>query len=296
MRNPCVCFFPFLLVVFPYTLFGPGQAASGAQDAPNQSIPRASLTTPCERCVETCLRDHQQLATDRETITADCRLQCRLSQARQFLQAGKPERQIRGVEILAGCRGEESVDLLIKALEREFHDRTGLSAWIIPALGDQGDPRAVPVLVKALNLMDESWFGREKAARALGLIGDPGAIPALIKASQRMETRLAALRALARFRDPRVAAPLISALGPEEESEIRDVAMAGLRNLGNTAIPELVAAFGQFNPEYPETEKRVALCRLLGQSSHRQALAALRGALQDPDPAVRACAAQFIHQ
>ena len=54
---------------------------------------------------------------------------------------------------------------------------------IIPALGHLKDERAVPLLIKALNNLDEDWLGREAAARALGDIGATKAMPGLIRAA-----------------------------------------------------------------------------------------------------------------
>ena len=74
---------------------------------------------------------------------------------------------------------------------------------IIPALGHLKDERAVPLLIKALNNLDEDWLGREAAARALGDIGATKAMPGLIRAAWLPETRNAAIEALAAIGDPR---------------------------------------------------------------------------------------------
>ena len=83
---------------------------------------------------------------------------------------------------------------------------------IIPALGHLKDERAVPLLIKALNNLDEDWLGREAAARALGDIGSTKAVPGLIRAAWLPETRNAAIKALAAIGDPRAVDVLLSAL------------------------------------------------------------------------------------
>lgn len=134
---------------------------------------------------------------------------------------------------LIGDRGDpKAVPPLLNMLERDLHERTGIWAALIPALGGLGDAAAVPLLKVALTKRDDDWLGREMAARALGEIGAPDAVPALISAAMMVDTRADALCALAEIQDPRAAQVLLSALDSEEDPEVRDVAKRGLVAMG----------------------------------------------------------------
>ena len=187
------------------------------------------------------------------------------------------------------------VPQLIDALRREFSERTGFWAWIIPALGRIGDPSAVPVLVEALEYRDADWLGREAAVRALGQLGRRTAVPALLRAAEQGDTRDAAIAALAALRDPRAVGALIGALAPEEGAETREAATAGLKALGASAVPGMIEVFARppGGLEFSETRKRVALCHLLAESGDPRARRALQRGRGDPDPRVAACARRF---
>ena len=234
-------------------------------------------------------------ATAVEVIEANCRQECEFKRAVSLLQSDNPKNQITGVKKLRALKDKRAVRYLVRALEKEFGKRTGLWAWIIPALGDFKDPTAVPVLVKALEIEDDTWLGREKAVVALGEIGSSKAVSALVRAAEREETRMAAMVALGEVHDERAIPVFLSALYPEEEQEIRDAAMRGLRGLGSVAVPAMIKAFSAYSAEHPDTKRRVWLCRLLGESRDRRAEETLRKALKDPDEAVRGCAEAHIH-
>ncbi len=246
------------------------------------------------KCIRDCVHRNRMVAVGYRVIEADCRRECEFREALTLLHSPNAEERIRGVEKLDRLGDRRAVPHLIRALKKEFDERTGLSAWIIPALGHLKDPEAVPVLVEALKIRDEDWLGREKAAVALGEIGDPSAIPALIDASERYETRQASIEALAGFRDKRAIPVLLAALVPEEDMATRDAAMAGLRRLGKLAVPELIKAFSRYSPEYPETMRRVWLCELLAESGDEEAIKRLRESLNDPDKAVRNCVSEHL--
>jgi len=244
-------------------------------------------------CVRTCLHENQMAAVGIEVLLAGCRESCRVTRALELVRSSGPESRREAVEILCNTTDPRAVGPLMEALRRDLRERTGLWASIIPALGALRASEAVPLLIGTLNDMDEDWPGREASARALGEIGDPGAIPALTAAVFRADTRAEAIRALAGFHDERVAEPLLEALQEGEEPEVREAAVEGLRRLGTLAVPALVEALGGFNPEYPETARRVTICTLLGESGDPRALDQLRAACSDPDPEVARCAAGF---
>ena len=263
-----------------------------ADDGLRPGTPPAALAVHPEdaQCLEECMRQGQMQAVAPGVIRRQCRRECDLTKALSLLDSSMEGDYAKGVKALCAINDPRTVSPLVRALERDFRERTGLWAWIIPALGASRDRRALPVLARALTIMDRRWPGREMAARALGDLGDPDAIPHLLAAAQRGDTHDAAIQALARYRDIRVIPALILALGPEEERQTREAAAAGLERLGSMAVPEIARAFSQdFHSEYPERQKRLVLCRLLGASGDKRALDALRKARNDHDKAVREC-------
>ena len=257
-------------------------------------IPRIAMGGYDPDCIQECLQENQQAAIGYEELERLCREECMVTRALQLVRSDDREEYAEGVEILCNSNDPRAVIPLIDALRRDLDERTGRWAWIIPALGAQRDEAAIPVLIEALTIPDDDWLGREMSALALGDIGSPSAIPALTAAAWRGDTRDEAIMALARILDSRVVPVLISALDPGEEQETREAATEGLRRLGSEAVPDLVEAFGEYGPEHPETERRVWICRLLGESGNPQALEALEAHRSDPDPAVAQCAASKI--
>lgn len=246
------------------------------------------------KCFEKCIRDNQMVAMGIERIKEGCEKECELKQAIRLSQSSRKKEQIQGIKKLCQIQDGRTVPFLIAALRREFSERTGLFAWIIPALGRLKDPKAIPVLVQSLRLRDESWMGREMSVKALGEIGDHSAIPALIEASQYPDTREASIENLAKFDDVQIIPTLLTALEPEEDEKIRETAMISLLRLGKKAIPYLVTAFNDFSSEYPQTQKRLWICKLLGRIKDERAYKRLKQSLNDPDEAVRKCAANFL--
>lgn len=85
---------------------------------------------------------------------------------------------------------KEAVPALLVALQDES-DRTALGGYPLRrnaarALGEIGDPRAVPGLIACLQVADFQL--RAAAATALGLLGDAQAIPALVALLQEQAT------------------------------------------------------------------------------------------------------------
>ncbi len=265
----------------------------GPENPPGASVVGIDELVAGDACVQACLHENQMAAVGVEVLLAQCHESCRVDRALELVKSTDPERYREGVLILCDTTDPRAAAPLVEALRRDLRERTGLWASIIPALGALRVDGAVPLLIGTLNDLDEDWLGREASARALGEIGNPAAIPALTAAVYRADTRADAIRALAGFHDARVVEPLLEALQEGEEREVREAALAGLRDLGTLAVPALLEAFGEYNPEYPETARRVEICTLLGESGDPGALDRLRAARSDPDPAVARCALKF---
>ncbi len=109
------------------------------------------------------------------------------------------------------------------------------------ALGELGDPRAVPALCRCLEGPAADEKAGTQAAEALGKIGDPAAVPALCGALKHRQpwVRAEAARALERIADPAAVEPLCSALGDRETLVIWRAAEA-LAAIGEPAVGPLV--------------------------------------------------------
>ncbi|NEV64488.1 HEAT repeat domain-containing protein [Thiorhodococcus minor] len=210
------------------------------------------------------------------------------------LEAADPETGLSAVQKLAEGGDARAVPLLIAALQRDMKARTGLLMAIIPALGELGDPSAVPILLLALNNRDDHWIAREAAAQALGAIGAPEAVPDLIKAAWMVDTREAAITALAQIADERAVEVLVTALDPAEDAGVREQALAGLIHIGRPAVPALTAVVAEGSGEYPNTAQRALAAYALGKIGDPRAHAALEQAAQDPSAEVRASASKAL--
>jgi HEAT repeat protein len=136
---------------------------------------------------------------------------------------------------LAEAGGEGSAGLLVTALADADADVRACAAL---ALGRLGAAPAAPAL--AARLADESTFVAGIAADALGMIGE-AAVPALAEmlGHGRPHVRLLAVRALARTRSQRAAAPLFGVL--EDSSYL-------VRYYALEAIDALGAGMVYFSP------------------------------------------------
>ena len=169
------------------------------------------------------------------------------------------------VNALGASGDERAVSPLMTALEKDMKQHKGVSMAIIPALGQLKDERAVPLLIKALNNLDEDWLGREAAARALGDIGATKAVPCLIRAAWLPETRNAAIEALAVIGDPRAVDVLLSTLSEPEIPEVRAAAIAGLIHIGQPAVPALIDKLKPHHKEYPGNHEQALAAKILGK-------------------------------
>lgn len=140
-----------------------------------------------------------------------------------------------------------------KLLEEAAKDKDPLRRWgAVAALGETGDPKVAPVLLKALQ--DESSDIRAVASSALGKLRYAGAIPKLVQA-----------------------------LGDKSE-QVQAHAEWALEQIGNPAIPALLDGAKKAN-------LRFRVFRLLGRLKERRALPILRDGLKDKKAQVRAIAA-----
>jgi HEAT repeat protein len=148
---------------------------------------------------------------------------------------------VRGAaeEALAGI-GAAATQALVVALRTE---NWNLRRRIAQILGRIGDERLAEPLVLALN--DEDPGVRARVAQVLGQLGQEQAVEPLIDAMQNDPdefVRRTAVRSLAGLRSERAIGPLIQVL---ENPELRDLGVAALSEVGESAIEPLIVAVGE---------------------------------------------------
>ena len=212
------------------------------------------------------------------------------------LETSPPQEQFDIVARLAETGDPRAVPELIRLLERDMRERTGIAMAIIPALGYLADARATPILLRSLKYRRDDWLGREASAAALGEIGATEAVPALISAAWMADTRPYAIQALAKIADPRAVEVLISALDREEEGEVRQQALEGLVRIGAESVPALIVKLADWSEEYPAIEERALAARALGEIGLPGARQALIKALDDPSEVIRSSARRALNR
>ena len=146
----------------------------------------------------------------------------------QYLQEGSLNARWRAAEAL-GERGDpRAVPYLIKALSDPFEDVQWLA---VQALGKIKDPSAVPALIEALK--GESKWLRQGAAWSLGKIGDKQAVEPLIQTLKdpKKDVRKNAAWALGRIGDPRAIPPLQEVAKTDPEEKVKKEATEALTAL-----------------------------------------------------------------
>jgi HEAT repeat protein len=143
------------------------------------------------------------------------------------------------------------------------------------ALGQIGDPRAIPTLVEALKNPEDDV--RVDAATALGHFNDPRVERALIAELPDYAAGLAAAESLRNSKDPRIAMTgLIALLGRDPYQMSMELA-----DMGTPAVKPLIAALRN-----PDPKVRTGAVLALAMIQPPQAWQAMQRAIHDPDPQV----------
>ena len=212
---------------------------------------------------------------------------------------------------ILGRHGDLVTEPMIAFLEQE--ERHPARAWAAAVLGEVKAPRAYPVLVRALNDLDDEV--RAKSAGALGRLGDPRAVPHML---DRLLTdpipfvRARIAGALGQFAGNEVIESLVRSLG-DSAWWVRMRSVEALEQIGARAERPLLVALDDIDPEIRiraavSLERLGVPNRLIGQiaagnapADAEETLARFAGAgakemlaehLSHPSPAVRVAVVQ----
>jgi HEAT repeat protein len=189
-----------------------------------------------------------------------------------------PEFQVRqtAATALGALRDPAAVDSLISVA-----GRSDLAAYVIKALGEIGDSRAVPCLLSLLKA--EDWGVRGYAADALAKIPDERAIEPLIAALDDVSAGVvgSAMKALGNFVDGRSSFP------SGQPALDKDVLASVLQE-----SESLVNLISQLRNESEKEREEAA--RKLGEKRKRCAILPLIGLFDDDYVSVRAEAASAV--
>lgn len=187
----------------------------------------------------------------------------------QLLQDDDEEVRNFSAVMLGALRDPRAAQPLIRALEDEDVNVRHAAA---SSLGQLGAREAVPALIAALQ--QEPWL-QYPAMQALGEIGDPRAGPALVRLLDDPQLRLPALEALARVAG-RDALPRIAPLLPDAEPALRNLAIQAI-----VAVEQRATAEGEsLDPDVQLALSREELLQhLLGMLSDDHPQARRTGAI-----------------
>jgi hypothetical protein len=157
-------------------------------------------------------------------------------------------------------------------------------------LAKVGEP-AIDPLLRALKSSNPQT--RYYAARALGLIGSPRAFDPLVASlaeEHEVPTRWGLIEALGRIADARAVPILLPYLQGQGAGVRRDghTIRSAANALGMIGTADVIQPLSQILATDPDWFVRLGAAEGLGKIHHPLATEALRRALQDPDPRVRA--------
>ncbi len=192
--------------------------------------------------------------------------------------------QAAAAQALGDVGGPRAVELLLVALQQ-----SNPLDEVINALGRIGDPRAVAPLAAVFKAGGQS--GRRAAATALGLLRDARAVDALATGLRDRDwaVQVGAITALGRIGGPRAVDALLGML-PEKIGPVRQAVIEALGNTGDDRAIIPVAAALNDHRAYVRLEAVTAL----GKFSSPHARTALQAAAEDREAHVWEAAARFL--
>ncbi len=199
----------------------------------------------------------------------------------EVMENGKEEMPVRlAAAVALGQMGnEQGIKFLIDQLKSSDEK---VRAAAVEALRTIGKP-ATRLLIEAAQSKDS--LQRWGAVAALGETGDPKAVPILLKAlrDEDENVRAVAAASLGKLRYARAAHQLVQALADKSE-RVQAHAEWALENIGERAIPAIMDGAKR-------TATKLRAFRLLGRLKAREAVPLLIEGLKDRKPEIRSMAA-----
>ncbi len=199
----------------------------------------------------------------------------------EVMENGKEEMPVRlAAAVALGQMGnEQGIKFLIDQLKSSDEK---VRAAAVEALRTIGKP-ATRLLIEAAQSKDS--LQRWGAVAALGETGDPKAVPILLKAlrDEDENVRAVAAASLGKLRYARAARQLVQALADKSE-RVQAHAEWALENIGERAIPAIMDGAKR-------TATKLRAFRLLGRLKAREAVPLLIEGLKDRKPEIRSMAA-----
>lgn len=179
--------------------------------------------------------------------------------------------QFSVIEALIKIRAESSVNALVKALDGASDL---VASMIVDALGEMGNIKAVPLLLKRLEVSPTPL--RNKTVKAIvGILG--GKSLSLLGEKERL-----------RFREYMLAAM------HDEDEEVQDAAMVGLASVGGADATQVVLALARKLDPDRDHERLEKAIRCLGEMGYNESFAEALRADDDAGNLLLLAACQFI--
>lgn len=142
------------------------------------------------------------------------------------LKNSDKDMRILSANTLGRIRAREVIPMLLEALQ---DDNTNVVYNVVECLGDIGDPRAVPVLMRLLHTHVDEWV-RAATLEALGKIGDQRAVDLLLSLVNKELVVDPLINALGTLGDSRAIPVLVNYL-KEDDRDIRELALKALATI-----------------------------------------------------------------
>jgi len=191
------------------------------------------------------------------------------------------------------------IDEVARTFDEAQRDDPRVRRYLALALGRIGDPRAVPLLRKALALVAEGPIDTETqiyAVWALGAIGDPSALPDLLRLARGEDAglRKAAVHALGSFPSEEAREALAAALNDPVEDVRWNAAIALARRKDPRAVPVLLQMIDPAHmtqvPDLTTDQREDAVLQAVAAAAAFQDEPEVRSALErlrDRDPSMK---------
>jgi HEAT repeat protein len=182
-----------------------------------------------------------------------------------------------GLRVARELPGPEATDALTGELARMSEQR---QAFLLRALGDRGDPKALPAILQAAKSGPKAV--RRVALGAIEQLGNASCIPTLLDVATEDDAEIAqkATVALARLSGEKVEADILDRLGTAKGKKLQALVEVAMHRRMKTALPAFVRC--ATDTDAGVRAAAVTALGVLGDGEHVPDLARILQATQDP--------------